>query len=338
MSQPQGTERQLGAVERLIEERTASWKELSQALARGHFSGLSGADVSRAAELYREACTDHARARALGANPELQAYLDALVSRGHSALYADTGKNWPRLADLVWRAFPRALRKNWRMLLIASALFWIPFVVALSRSLISEEYTASIIPFSMMEQMADAYQESPDSGRSPGANTAMAGFYVYNNVGIAFRCFATGILFGLGSAFFLVYNGAVTGAVFGHVIRTGGGPNILTFVAGHAPLELTAIVISGAAGLRMGQAIIQTSGRTRLGSLWAARDEILPIVLGAALMLLLAAVVEGFWSPSSVPDVAKWISGAVLLLLVVLYLAFAGRRPRRSPAPPEPTP
>lgn len=154
----------------------------------------------------------------------------------------------------------------------------------------------------------------------------MAGFYVYNNVGIAFRCFATGILFGLGSAFFLVHNGAVTGAVMGHVIRTGGGPNILTFVAGHAPLELTAIVIAGGAGLQMGRALVVTEGKTRLRSLYDQRDPILAQVLGAAVMLLLAAAIEGFWSPSPITATVKWSVGATVLSLVIAFLTLAGRR------------
>jgi uncharacterized membrane protein SpoIIM required for sporulation len=156
----------------------------------------------------------------------------------------------------------------------------------------------------------------------------MMGFYVFNNVGIAFRCFATGILFGLGSAFFLVYNGALTGAVMGHVIRVGGGYNILTFISGHGPLELGAIVISGAAGLEMGRSLVVTEGRTRLASLWAARQSILYQIVGAACMLFLAALIEGFWSPSAAPREFKWGVGAFSLLLLTLYLGFAGRTPQ----------
>ena len=86
----------------------------------------------------------------------------------------------------------------------------------------------------------------------------MAGFYVYNNVGIAFRCFATGVLFGLGSVFFLVYNGLQMGAVAGLLTASGRGFNLLTFVASHGAFELTAIVIPGTAGLVMGYALVDT--------------------------------------------------------------------------------
>jgi uncharacterized membrane protein SpoIIM required for sporulation len=158
----------------------------------------------------------------------------------------------------------------------------------------------------------------------------MAGFYVHNNVGIAFRCFATGILFGAGSLFFLVYNGLVIGTVAGYVTQAGHGGNILTFMSGHAPFELTAIVISGAAGLRMGYSLIATEGLTRFASLRRAAPEIARLVVGAAVMLVIAALIEGFWSPSSIPATIKWVFSGVGWLFVITYLGFAGRRRRRA--------
>jgi uncharacterized membrane protein SpoIIM required for sporulation len=173
--------------------------------------------------------------------------------------------------------------------------------------------------------MVDAYSQGFDEGRAAGVDAGMAGFYVYNNVGIAFRCFATGILFGAGSLFFLIYNGLVIGTVTGYVLQAGHGGNILTFMSGHAPFELTAIIISGAAGLRMGYALIATEGVTRFASLRRAAPEIAQLVVGAALMLLVAAGIEAFWSPSSIPAQVKWGFSAVGWTLVIGYLGLAGR-------------
>ena len=183
--------------------------------------------------------------------------------------------------------------------------------------------------------MAHAYSKGFAAGRDAGTDAGMAGFYVYNNVGIAFRCFATGILLGVGSLFFLVYNGLVTGTVAGYVMSAGYGQNIWTFMCGHAPFELTAIVISGAAGLQMGYSLVETGGRTRVGSLRQVAPSIARQILGAACLLLIAAVVEGFWSPSSVPAPVKWTVSAVFSILVLTYIGLAGgsllpRRERRA--------
>jgi uncharacterized membrane protein SpoIIM required for sporulation len=156
-------------------------------------------------------------------------------------------------------------------------------------------------------------------------DTGMAGFYVYNNVGIAFRCFATGIFFGLGSAFFLVYNGLLTGVVTGYVMHEGYGANIWTFMCGHAPFEITAIMVAGTAGLRMGWSLVDTRGITRMGSLRRSAPEIAHLVLGAASMLVIAALIEAFWSPSSLPPPVKWTASFLFTSLVLGYLLFAGR-------------
>ncbi len=316
---------QTSLADQFLRERRPIWEELNTLLEGKGLSKRSPADVSRVFELHREVCGDLIRAQTLGCTPTTLRYLDGLVSRSHSELYAHSGRSIGRIGDILRRQFPRALRNNARLFLLSNLLFWLPFAIAVSNSLISANFAAQVLPIETLERMAEAYQNAPSKGRTPDGSAAMAGFYVYNNVGIAFRCFATGILFGLGSAFFLVYNGAVTGAIVGHVIRTGGGPNILTFVSGHAPLELTAIVIAGAAGLQMGNALINTSGQTRLRSLWNKRDPIVAQVLGAATMLILAAGVEAFWSPSRVPAEGKWIASGLVTLGVVAYLVFSGR-------------
>jgi uncharacterized membrane protein SpoIIM required for sporulation len=144
-------------------------------------------------------------------------------------------------------------------------------------------------------------------------------------VGIAFRCFATGILFGAGSVFFLVFNGITLGTSFGWVIANGHGRNILTYCCGHSPFELTAIVIAGAAGLQIGYALIDTGGLSRRSSLLAAGRSAIVLVMGAGAALLVAAAVEGFWSASAAPDVVKWSVAVLNSLLVLGYLSFAGR-------------
>jgi uncharacterized membrane protein SpoIIM required for sporulation len=115
------------------------------------------------------------------------------------------------------------------------------------------------------------------------------------------------------------------GAVAGLVTAAGGGWNLLAFTASHGPFELTAIVISATAGMVMGYSLVDTGGRTRFGSLRAKSKDLAHLVLGAALMLLIAACIEGFWSPSRIPAPVKWTVGAVGYLVVGLYLARAGR-------------
>ena len=310
-----------------VRQRQPLWSELDAILAGGKRLHTLGADqILRAGTLYRSLCSDLARARAAGYTHDLVAHLDVLAARANNAIHRAEPYRLAAVRELVAHDFPVSVRRAGRFLAAATALFLVPFVVGLVGALLSAEFASTVLPQSMLEMQAEAYNDGFVGGRSEGEDAMMAGFYVYNNVGIAFRCFATGIFFGLGSVFFLVYNGLVTGTVIGYVIQAGAGRNILTFVLGHGSFELTAIVIAGAAGLRMGWSLVRTEGRTRLGSLRAHGSEVARLVLGAALMLGVAALVEGFWSPSALPDIVKWSVAATLWLLVILYLALAGRR------------
>jgi uncharacterized membrane protein SpoIIM required for sporulation len=117
----------------------------------------------------------------------------------------------------------------------------------------------------------------------------------------------------------------------GLVRASGHGRNIFLFVVGHSSFELTAIVVAGTAGLVMGRALLVTDGLTRFGSLRRHTQSIVHLVGGAALMLVIAAGIEGFWSPSGIRPVVKILVGVGNALLVASYLAFAGRDGRRQP-------
>jgi uncharacterized membrane protein SpoIIM required for sporulation len=281
--------------------------------------------LSRFAALYREVCADLMRARALAFGLDLLVYLDALAARAHNVLYESRPRRLSLAVDFILREFPRVVRRRWRFVATAAALFLIPLAVGLVGSLASREFAMNVMPRSTLEQLAKSYSEGFEHDRSGDMDAMMAGFYVWNNVGIAFRCFATGILLGLGSVFFLIYNGLAIGAVAGFVTSAGSGRNLGTFIVSHGPYELTALVIAGAAGLLMGYSLIDTGGLTRIDSLRSRGRELVALVSGAAVMLVVAAGFEGFWSPTALPDVVKWIAGGVNVIIVTTFLSAAGR-------------
>ena len=317
-----------------VAARRADWDELDGILAgEKALHRLSGQTISRVATLYRSICSDLMRARGAGFSADLVAFLDNLAARAHNVLYSPPPYRMAAVWELFTRDFPRTLRKRIRFFAFSAALFYIPFAVGFVGAYSSRQFAAKVMPDGALSQFEDMYAHAPE-GREAGINSAMAGYYVEHNVGIAFRCFATGVLFALGSVFFLIYNGLFTGVVIGFVCNLGYGKNILTFICGHSAFELTAIVIAGAAGIQMGYALVNTNGMTRWGSLRSQAKEIAQLVLGAAGMLGIAACIEGFWSPSGARAPVKWIVAAMLWTLVFAYLAGAGRgavRKRKQP-------
>lgn len=317
-------------VDRFIRDGRPRWAMLEGIAQRD--GRLTPADCRDLSRLYRSLCADLAQARGLDLPPDVQIWLDDLAGRAHNRLYSGRAGGLSSVARQLQRAVafvledvPREVRANAGWFWLASLLFYGPFLLCGGLAFTSEDLAIAVLPPDMLESMEAMYTDAPS--RTVSENATMAGFYVYNNVGIAFRCFATGLLGGLGSLFFLVYNGAVIGTVFGHLFHTGHGGNLLEFTSGHSAWELTGIVLSGAAGLRMGWAVLETDGRTRLGSLRAAGPVLYRLVMGAAFMLGVAASIEGFWSASDAPRELKFAFGVVQVVVVTAWLLRSGRTP-----------
>jgi uncharacterized membrane protein SpoIIM required for sporulation len=314
------------------DRRRKSWDaldSLSRKSTRRGLRALDPDDVAQLPALYRDVCCDLAAAQAARYSAPLVDYLRGLTATAHGILYgphAAKSRDDRMAIRQAWMvAFPRAVRKRWRAMLLATGLFFIPLAIGIVLTLHDPSFAFRVAPEKMLRPLAEAYARGFDDGRDAGEGTMMAGFYVYNNVGIALRCFALGIFGGLGSAFYLVQNGLTIGAILGYVATQGAGANIGTFIIGHGSLELGAIVLSGGAGLSLGWSVIAPGELTRLASLQRTARDILVIVAGAAVMLVMAAGIEAFWSASSTPREIKLAVGGSLLVLVIAYILLAGR-------------
>jgi uncharacterized membrane protein SpoIIM required for sporulation len=324
------------------DRRRKSWEELDSLSRKSTSRGLrtlDAGDVANLPSLYRDVCADLAAAEAARYSAPLVAYLRGLTASAHTILYGPHARARGEGGELrlkhAWMvAFPRAVRKRWRAMSLAAGLFFIPLAIGVILTLRDPSFAFRVAPESMLRPLTEAYAQGFDAGRDAGEGTMMAGYYVYNNVGIALRCFALGIFGGIGSAFYLVQNGLSIGAILGYVASQGAGANIGTFIVGHGSLELGAIVLAGGAGLSMGWSIVAPGDLTRVASLQRTAREILVIVAGASVMLLMAAGNEAFWSASSTPRVVKLGIGGTLFLLVVAYILLAGRDEQEHEAPP----
>jgi uncharacterized membrane protein SpoIIM required for sporulation len=169
--------------------------------------------------------------------------------------------------------------------------------------------------------------ENPIDGskRSGDINTFMAGYYTQHNTGIGLQCFAWGLLVVPGMLV-TMFNAISLGAAFGYMARPDvpAGENFFHFVTAHGPFELTAIVLSAGAGLRLGLSWIMTKGLTRISALRKAGREVMPIVGAAMVMFFLAALIEGFLSPSGAPYPIKVIVALLSSGLLAVYFIVLG--------------
>lgn len=321
--------------QRIFEERySAQWHQLEGVLGSDKSSGNDGHSTALP-ELYRTACHQLALAKHRRYSTYLVAELNQLVLRGHHRLYQNGPRHSRQWVRFIVRDFPQTLRRNAVYLWLAGALFFVPGLLMGLGCYFNEDLIYSILSpdaVNNFDQMYDA--DSRKLGRETESDTdwVMFGYYIRNNIGIAFRTFAGGILFGIGSIFFLVYNGLVIGGVAGHVSQIGYAHTFFPFVIGHGAFELTAIALSGAAGLKLGYALVDPGPYRRGFALREAARDAVQIVYGATLMLIVAAFVEAFWSSSSaMPIAVKYSVGAFLWIFVVVYVLYSGRSASRGP-------
>lgn len=314
------------------ERRREEWDELDaltkRALARG-VKKLPLDEVLRLSPLYQSVCADLAAAQVARYSAPLIEYLLGLTAASHSVIYgAHARGRAPRTTSVrqAWLvAFPQTVRRFRREMLLAAALFFVPLSLGLLLTLRDPTFAFRVVPEAMLRPLTEAYARGFSGGRAAGEGAFMAGFYVYNNVGIALRCFALGIFAGLGSAFYLVQNGLSIGAILGYVASQGAGENVLVFIVGHGSLELGAIVLAGGSGLSIGWSLVAPGELPRITSLQRRAREILVVVAGASVMLFMAAAIEAFWSGSSASNGVKVAVGGTLFVLVLAYVLFAGR-------------
>lgn len=291
---------------------------------------------------YLEVCRDLAVATERRYSLRLLDRLNRLTLDGHRILYARDSNIALRAVRFFARDFPEAVRRDAASVALASALFLLPAALVAALIAVSPELVYSVLDPGQVQEFEEMYDPAAKvlgENRDASTDMAMFGFYIMNNIGIAFRAYAAGVAFGLGSALVLIMNGLTLGGVAAHLVGIGFATTFGSFVIGHGAFELTAIVLSGAAGLRLGWSLIAPGARTRIASLRRAAQETVTVVYGVFAMLVVAALLEAFWSSKGAiaPEI-KFAVGGVLWALVLAYFAFAGRgssAPSRVGAPDE---
>jgi uncharacterized membrane protein SpoIIM required for sporulation len=255
--------------------------------------------------------------------------LNKLVMRLYRELYRYRNDSRLNFYSFFVRGFPLSIYRHRNFIALAMLVFLLPGLIAGGWVFLDENAVYSIIDGPSVRQIEQMYDPGATKlGREREAETdiAMFGFYIQNNISIAFRCFAGGLLAGLGTLLVLFYNGLYIGSVAGHLTRLDYIDTFYPFVVGHGAFELTAIVFSGAAGLKLGYSILNPGPFSRRNALRLAGQEAIPMLYGIILMLVIAAFMEAFWSSNANLAISvKYTVGAGCWILVLLY-SLSGKR------------
>src|SRR5262245_11020801 len=316
----------------LLERRRPNWQELER-LCDYHSPGQPGkaprpADVSRLGALYRAACADLALAYAYQLPQNTVQYLHRLVGRAHNQLYRSRRFEFAKWTHTLLFEVPKTIFHD-RCVQVMFCVFWGLFILSayLAYSKTAwPDFAEQVLTTEGIQPLEKMYENEIGADRSGDINMLMSGFYMQHNTGIGLQCFAWGLLVVPGMLV-TMFNAISLGAAFGYMARCPDpetSDHFFEFVTAHGPFELTAIVLSAGAGLRLGLSWMMTGGLTRYSSLRKAARQIMPVMGAAMVMFFMAALIEGFLSPSAAPYPVKVAVALISSGLLAVYFVVLG--------------
>ena len=311
--------------------RRAAWDELEGLVAEARGGGLRNqavARLERLGRLYRSAASDLAIARRDFPGEAVTDYLNSLVSRAHPLIHRGAPLRPSAIGAFFAVGLPRAFRANAGYVLLSASLLVAGIAGGWLAVVLRPDIASSIVPStSLFDKMARG--EIP-TGTDTGLLQAAAIFG--NNFRVALIIFVGGVLAGVPTVVFILYNGWTLGTLAAAEHRDGLDVTFWSFIAPHGIVELTIFVLAGATGLMLADAVLRPGLLRRADALARVARDASVMAVGIATLLVVCGTIEGYFSPSSAPEAVKYGVGAVAGGALYGWLLLAGRQPR-VPAP-----
>jgi uncharacterized membrane protein SpoIIM required for sporulation len=314
-----------------IEKRKDHWERLEQ-LVRLAGPGLGRLDHQELQELgllYRQTASDLSVLLQDVSSPQLAAYLNQLLARGHNLIYMGHHPKAENLISFYGQTYPKIFREMLPLTMLVIAVFLLAALVGWAVTLHDPGFAHRLLGPQMIEDI-DRHQMWTQSvvAIKPVAASAIT----TNNLTVAFTTFALGIT-AVGTLWMIFLNGLLIGVVGAATWHAGMALALWSFVVPHGVLELPAIFLAGAAGLEIARGLLFPGLLPRREALASAGGRASRLVLGTLPLLLIAGTIEGFFSPTDVPVAMKFSLGAVLFTALLAYLFGAGRTPKAKAGP-----
>ncbi|MCP3956844.1 MAG: stage II sporulation protein M [bacterium] len=319
--------------QRFVELRTRSCDEFDQDLraARHQPRSLSYEGLERLAFRYRQLLHDHALAAARYPGTAMARRLRRLVLEGTHWLQRDTGDHLPTLRRFLSTTFPMAMRRLLPSIALMTALFATAALFGFALTVAEPSLGATFLHPEAIEDLRHGrlWTESIFA-TTPGAMAST--MIATNNISVALTGWAGGALAGLGALYVVLLNGMMLGSVLATTAHYSMSTGLLTFAAAHGPLEISMILVTAAAGLRVGRALVVAVDRPRSEMLQEAGRDALIVLLGCLPWILLLGFVEGFLSPSTELSLATKVLLGLLLEALFITVAWNPFMTKATPA------
>ena len=314
-------------IDRFITQRKNAWQRLEDLLKlldTATLKRLRREEVRELGRIYRRTASDLAIARAESRDPRLVNYLNSLVIRAHGRIYRAESHGLKRILEFFTRELPQTFRRTWRYTFLSFSIFMVFAIFGFVGTRLDPEFSELVGVDPAFREMAietkTHWWETLNNQNQIGASLIMA-----NNIQVTIYTFALGATFGLGTLYLLAMNGANIASVLALTYRAGFGNDLLTFMVGHGVIELSCIFIAGGAGLLIGSAMIMPGDMTRADALKTRGMEAVRLMMGVAVLLVVAGTIEGFISPAQIDPRIKYSIAALTGITMYSYLLLVGR-------------
>jgi uncharacterized membrane protein SpoIIM required for sporulation len=315
------------AIDNFIDKRRTAWQrleELLKSLDRTSLRRLHREEVRELGRIYRRTASDLAIARAESRDPRLVNYLNSLVIRAHGRIYQADAHGGARIRNFFANEFPRTFRRTWRYTFASFSIFFLFSLIGFFGTKYDPEFSELVgVPPAFRELYIETkthWWEDLNEANQVGASSIFT-----NNIQVTIYTFAFGAMLGVGTLFYLAYNGATIASVLALTYRAGFGNALVTFMVGHGVIELSCIFIAGGAGLLIGSAMLMPGDLSRADALKSRGKEAVRLMMGVSVLLVIAGIIEGFISPAPIPAAIKFSIAAISGISLYSYLLLAGR-------------
>lgn len=305
--------------EQFIQINSSTWQELESFFSRINKKGiksLPSSEVRKFLHIFRLSSHHLAYARTHYPKSNLTIYLNSLVGKSHSHVYAVKKISPGSFFRYIYFDFPKLLKENRLFILSSFGFFILGCLISMVMVLVNVNNAGFFLPPEVTANI-----QAGKMGSGEWNYPLMSSTIMVNNISVSLRAFVFGITLGLGTIYVLFQNGALLGALTALVYMYGDPTGYWSLILPHGVIELTAIFISGAAGLIIAKSILLPGEYSRKHSLISGAKKAVSLIMGVVVMLVIAGIIEGFFTPLDIPAASKLIFAAVTGVILIVYCA-----------------
>lgn len=300
-----------------LRKHSNTWRQLEETINLVVKKGPQNIDfhtLKKLNRLYREASAHLSYAQTFFPESQTCLYLNDIISRCHNYIYNRKKGNVKGAIQLCVKYIPRTISANKHFIAVSFGVFLLASLFSYVFTIMDANNAYVFLPAQLIESL-----NIKESAARHWDNPVMSGLIMSNNIYVALKAFAYGIFLCVGTIYILLQNGLLLGSLSALAVSQGDALTYWSLILPHGIIELCAIFISGAAGLKIGYSIIRPGDYKRSSALIMAGEDALKMMGIVVPMLIIAGIIEGFFTPSSISPNGKLLFAAVTGILLFLY-------------------